>query len=146
MTIPRVLLALALLVIGGMLWGLHKDIMRSMDAVTERAATIAERIDAVNDHINKTGDKLMTAATKPPQVITKTEVQTQYKTKTRFKYRYLKAAPGQPKARKHRRGLIYPSDGRKTSYMRITQPEFRWDQLLVITPETPTIYSTPLPP
>lgn len=135
MTIPRVLLALALMVIGGMIWGLHKDIYSLKDVTTSQGATVAQRIDALNDNLNQTGDRVVNAAAKPPQVITKTEVQTQYKTKTRFKYKYLKAAPTRPRVHKPRR-----------TYMRITQPEFRWDQLLVITPETPTIYSTPLPP
>jgi hypothetical protein len=130
MTIPRVLLALALLVIGGMIWGLHKDIYSLKNVTTSQGATVAQRIDALNDNLNQTGDRVVNAAAKPPQVITKTEV---VPGKPVVKYRYLKA--GRPKARKRRR-----------AYMRITQPEFRWDQLLVITPETAPTYSTPLPP
>jgi len=134
MTIPRVLLALALLVMGGMLWGLHKDIYGIKEGLVTQGATVAERINAVNDHISLTGDKLLAAAGKPPQVITKTEIQTQYKTKTKVKYRYLKA--GRPKVHKP-----------KGKYMRITAPlNTQLDGLYMVMPETPPIYSTPLPP
>lgn len=123
MTIPRVLLALAILVLGLMIWGLHKDIYGIKLLLTQQAATFTERFDALNGSIQK-----------PPEVVTKTETKVEYKTKYRTKYKtkYLK-----PKAAKKHR---------PQRYMRITQPQFRWDRLLVVTPETPPTYSTPLPP
>lgn len=120
MTIPRVLLALAILVLGMMIWGLHKDIYGIKLMLTQQAATFTERFDALNGIIQK-----------PPVMVTKTETKVEYKTKYRTKYKTKYLKPKVPKSRR---------------YMRITQPQFRWDRLLVVTPETPPTYSIPLPP
>ena len=126
MTIPRVLLALALLVLGGMIWGLHKDISGMKTALSGQGATVAQRIDAMNDTINQTVERLMAAVSRPPQVITKTQV-----IRGKPKIKYLK-----PRVRKPRR-----------AYMRITKaPIPLLDGLYMTLPETPPIYSTPLQP
>lgn len=129
MTIPRVLLALALLVIGGMLWGLHKDIYSIKEGLTSQGATVAQRIDAVNDNINQTVERLMAAIARPPQVITKTEV------KTRYKYR----KAGRPRAHKPRRYKLFTTP-------RNLLPNVQLDGLYMVTPEIPETYSTPPPP
>lgn len=124
MTIPRVLLALALLVIGGMLWGLHKDIYSLKQGLTSHGATVAERIDAVNDNINHTVERLMAAISKPPQVVTKTQI-----IRGKPKIRYLK-----PRVHKRRHPTI-------KLFNSMGQP---LEGLFM--PESPAIYSTPPPP
>jgi len=125
MTIPRVLLALAILVLGLMIWGVHKDIYGIKMALSQQGATVAQRIDAVNDNINKTVERLMAAIAQPPQVITKTQI---IRAKPRIKH--LKG-----KVRKPRR-----------KYMRITTPTIRLDGLYFSMPEISGTYSTLLPP
>jgi len=125
MTIPRVLLALALMVLGMMIWGVHKDIYGIKLALSQQGATVAQRIDAVNDNINKTVERLMAAISRPPQVITKTQI--------------IRAKP----KIKHLKGKVHKP---RRKYMRITTPTIRLDGLYFSMPEISGTYSTPLLP
>jgi len=130
MTIPRVLLALALMVLGMMIWGVHKDIYGIKLALGQQGATVTQRIDAVNDNINQTVERLMAAISRPPQVITKTEI---IRGKTKVRIKYLK-----PKVHKARK-----------KYMRITHappPPVQLDGLYFSIPEISGTYNTPLLP
>ena len=76
MTIPRVLLALAILVLGMMMWGLHKDIHNA-------STDLVQQNESLKQHVSEVGDKLIVAAAKPPEV----------RTRIKTRYKYLKRAP-----------------------------------------------------
>ncbi len=90
MTIPRTLLALSILVLGLMIWGVHHDIYGVKEVLTAQGTTVTERIDAMKDYVKPP----------PPVVVTKTKTKVRYKTKIK----YLKPSvvrPKKPAAKAH---------------------------------------------
>lgn len=122
MTIPRVLLAAAILVLGFMIWGLHKDAYGINQAVLAQSSEM-------KTHITEVGDKLIGVAAKPPVTITKTRTVTKYVKQ-----------PGL-KARIHKRRV---PPVRFTTYQDPNHSEF--DGLYMFMPPMPPTYSTPLQP